>query len=86
LDHHNEFYLDLPNRKLFVYSETKPHGTVELGSSLSRLIEAIGTSANPVRDVKLRNLVVEKTYATHMHPHEMPSGGEFVLFIGAKKG
>ncbi|KAH9252029.1 hypothetical protein BASA81_010011 [Batrachochytrium salamandrivorans] len=83
LDYWGEYLLDLPNRKLFSFQDAAPNNLpMELGVKLTRIIQVVGTSANPVRNLQLLNLIVERTYATHMEPHEMPSGGDVAIHRG----
>lgn len=88
LDATNEFFLELnPDGTSSLYffpNKTDPRtpGTkVEL-TSLRRLIEVVGSRDLPVTDVNIKNIQFEKTYATHMDAHEIPSGGDWSVHRG----
>jgi hypothetical protein len=85
LDWPNEFFLHLNDNKVFFLP---PNGEdisgiadskFEIGSKITRLIQIIGSSSNPTKNVRLVNLQFERTYPSHMKPHETPSGGDWAI-------
>ncbi|KAH9258042.1 hypothetical protein BASA81_003605 [Batrachochytrium salamandrivorans] len=84
LDKAGEFFLDVVNLKLYVIpfaDQTVNASTLVELTSTRTLIKAQGlSSANSVRNFKLRNLRFEQTFATHMDAaHEVPSGGDWTI-------
>ena len=85
LDAPKEFFLDIRNGMVYLMPSSNQTGylngtQVEVGARISKLFATQGGSAtNPVKNLKFVNIKFERTYPTHMEPHEMPSGGDWSL-------
>ncbi len=82
LDSPNEFFLDTREWKLYFM----PNGTTNdfptqsvIATVSRRIIEIKGTADAPVKQVSINGFRFEKTYATHMDAHEVPSAGDWSI-------
>lgn len=88
LDYPNEFFLDLNEGNLYFYPPTADFdfssAEFELGTiGADSLLQLRGqSSSTPITNINIAGLQFERTYPTHLFPHEMPSGGDWSVHRG----
>jgi hypothetical protein len=78
-----EWFLDVPNQRLYLY----PNGTLDnstelVASTLTSLIELRGGHATPVKDVTISGLTFTGTRPTFMERYSAVSSGDWAIFRG----
>ena len=86
LDEADEWFYDDETRSLYVCwngTGAPPPDMQFVATNLPRLVEVVGTSAAPVRDVRIAGVGLRDTSYTYMDPWGVPSGGDWSLHRGA---
>ena len=86
LDEADEWFYDDDTRSLYVCwngTGAPPPDVQFVATNLPRLVEVVGTSAAPVRDVRIAGVGLRDTSYTYMDPWGVPSGGDWSLHRGA---
>ena len=81
LDAPSEWYFNESTRKLYLFwnssSSSPPPSNVQFVTPvLKRLIEIVGTKADPVEGISIRGVGFRDTAHTYMEPWGVPSGGD----------
>ena len=85
LDVTGEWYYDAVSHKLYLYHNAtsgqhpSPGSLVAIAAQATTLINITGTQDEPVKDIQINGIGLRDTAYTYMHPHGMPSGGDWAL-------